>query len=284
MANLFEGLENLGLKGLSEVKLFDNDKDKANGQAKAAEAPKELLEEDFLFDKTFQCPICDQQFLVKTMRTGKAKLIKTDPDLRPVYGGIDTLKYDAITCSNCGYSALSRYFNVNPTSGQLHLIKEGLSSFSGLPLPDGKYSYDDAITRHRLALVCTVMKKGKTSEKAFTCLKLAWLFRGKREEAERLKTGTPEDIKTLIASEQEFLTNAYNGFIEAFSKENFPMCGMDEMTVTYLACNLAEELGKYEEALRLLERIIMSREAQGSIKQKASDLKEKIYAKMGKKV
>ncbi|MCQ2537616.1 MAG: DUF2225 domain-containing protein [Lachnospiraceae bacterium] len=283
MGNLFEGLEKLGLKDLRNVKLFEEEEKKKTEKENVAAVVKEITEEDMLFDKTSKCPICDRDFTNKTVRTGKPKLLSSDSDLRPIYQGIDPLKYDAITCPFCGYSALSRYFSVNPTTGQLRLIKENLANFSGLAEPEVKYSYDDAITRHRLALVCTVIKKGKPSEKAYTCLKLAWLFRGKREALIKNNKATKEDIEILNNSEKEFLTNAYNGFIEAFSKENFPMAGMDEVTVTFLTANLADEIGKYDDALRLVERIIISRDANSNIKGKANELKEKIRERKEKK-
>lgn len=281
MANLFEGLEDLGLQGMNDMKLFEDEKAKQAAQKKV-EVHKEIAEEDFLFDKTYMCPICDRQFTAKSVMTGKAKFKHNDFDLRPIYQGIDPLKYDGITCRFCGYSALNRYFTVNPTTGQLRLIKEGLKTFKGIPEHEGKYTYDDAIIRLRLALACAVIKKAKPSEKAFICLKTAWLFRGKNEELMRLNPVNQEEIDENKKQEKVFIENAYDGFVEAFAKENFPMCGMDEMTVTFLAANLAFELEKYDESLRLLERIIISREANSSIKSKATDLKEEIYKKKGK--
>ena len=117
------------------------------------------------------------------------------------------------------------------------------------------------------------MKKGKLSERAYTCLKTAWLIRGKRETL-------PEDTKDiakvkeeLIKQEQDFLINAYEGFSEAFSKELFPMCGMDELTITYLLADLARRVGKYDEALRFVSKVIVSKEANERIKDKARQIK-----------
>ena len=68
-------------------------------------------EEKSLFDKRFVCPCCKKEFKSKHVKSGGVKLDHTEFDLRPVYKGMDGLKYDVIFCHNCGYAALERYFN-----------------------------------------------------------------------------------------------------------------------------------------------------------------------------
>lgn len=275
MANLFSGLESLGLGNLSEMKLFEN-KEKEKSQDKKAAEQVEIKEEDLIFDKTFTCKVCDKEFKSKMVRTGKVKLIAQDSDLRPKYQHVDSLKYDAIVCPYCGFAALSRFFNYM-TDAQARLIKANISAnFKGIKESEDIFTYDDAIMRHKLALVNTVVKHAKASEKAYTCLKLAWLLRGK---SETLPNDTPniEEVKKQLAEqEKEYIVNAYEGFMDAFSKEQFPMCGMDETTMTYLVADLGRQIGRYDEALRMVARVIMSRNAADRIKQKAIDLKELI--------
>lgn len=282
MSNLFSGLESLGFGNLSGMELFEN-KEKAKEKAKkAAAAPVEVKEADLIFDKTFTCPVCDQEFKSKFVRTGKVKLLGSDSDLRPKYQYVDSLKYDAVVCPHCGYSALNRFFNFM-TSAQARLIRENISAtFRGLNESGDVVTYDEAITRHKLALVNAVVKRAKSSEKAYTCLKLGWLLRGK---AETLPENTPnlaEVKETLAAQEKEFLANAYEGFMEAFSKEPFPMCGMDETTLTYLVADLARQIGKYDESMRMIARVLTSREVNERIKEKAREMKDKIKEEQDK--
>ena len=276
MGNLFSGLEALGLGALSKMGLYEDTTKKDDKQQAAKKEVHQMSEEDFLFEKVYTCPICDKEFKNKTVRTGRAKLLSVDTDFRAKYQGIDVIKYDAVVCPVCGYAALTRFFNVTIAS-QRKLIREQISAnFKGLKEPESVYSYDDAIIRYRLALVNTVVKHGKLSEKAYVCLKLAWLLRGK---SETLPADTPdlENVKAALAKEElEFVGNAYTGFLEASSKENFPMCGMDEDTVMCLIADLARRIGKLDEASRLLSRIITSRTANERIKNKARDLKELI--------
>lgn len=107
MAGLLSGLEKLGLKNLEGMDLYETVEDKK--ESKENKAP-EIKEEDFLFDKTYECPVCYGEIKARTMKAGKAKLLRTDLDLRPVYEHIEPLKYEVVTCPHCGYAALTRYF------------------------------------------------------------------------------------------------------------------------------------------------------------------------------
>ena len=283
MSNLFSGLESLGLGNLSEMKLFEQkEKEKEKKENGKGAETVEVKEADLIFEKTFTCPVCDKEFKSKLVRTGKVKLVGSDSDLRPRYQHVDSLKYDAVVCPNCGYAALNRFFTFM-TSAQARLIRENISvNFRGLNEGEDILTYDEAITRHKLALVNAVVKRGKASEKAYTCLKLAWLHRGK---AETLPEETPDreaQKKELKAQEKEFLLNAYEGFVDAFSKESFPMCGMDETTITYLTADLARQVGKYDEALRMIARVLTSREVNERIKSKAREMKDLIREEQSK--
>lgn len=275
--SLFSGLSQFGLGKLEKMDVFEEEGQKDGAStADAKKAEPQIKEEDVLFDKTYTCPVCDSEFHTKVVRTGRIKLVSQDTDLRPKYSMVDSLKYDAIVCPKCGYAALSRFFKfVLPA--QAKMIKENISAnFKGLSDSGNIYTYDDAIARHQLALANTVVKKAKDSEKAYTCLKLAWLCRGK---AENLPKDTPDygnQVKQLQKEETELLANAYDGFMSAFSKEDFPMCGMDETTTTYLIADLARRIGKYDESSRWVSKVLTSRTASDRIKDKARDIKEMI--------
>lgn len=286
MANLFSGLEAFGLGKMSNMEVYSNE-EKANKKAEkegTAVVDKGIIEADLLFDKSFSCPVCDKEFKSKTVKTGKVKLISADSDLRPKYQNLDSLKYDAIVCPHCGYAALNRFFNYM-TSVQAKFIREQISgSFKGINTEFDSISYDDAIVRHKLALVNTIVKRGKLSERAYTCLKTAWILRGKQESlvtaAQESNTPLTDNDKKLLSNlkkeEMEFITNAYEGFTEAFSKEMFPMCGMDEHTMTYLVADLANRVGKIEEASRWISKVLVSRDANERIKAKARELKDSL--------
>lgn len=276
---ILSGLGEFGLGGLEGMDIFEEE-EKEDKKKAAAAAPPKVEEKDLIYDKNFTCPVCSEEFSSKIMKTGKAKLLGTDPDLRARYEGIDPLKYDVLLCPACGYTALSRYF---PTIGsaQAKLIKEKIStSVRVTKYDDEVYSYEQAYERYRLSLVCAVVKKAKASEKAYICLKSGWLLRGWWESLQ--ESGDGKKIEQLQSQEEEYLQNAYKGFLEARQSEGFPMCGMDEMTIDYLTAVLAARLKKYDVASRLVSSILASSMANARMKEKARDLKEQIIADMKK--
>lgn len=272
--SLFSNLGQFGLGKLEKMDVFDEDtKKEAAGDVSAEEKPA-VMEEDLLFDKGFNCPVCDEEFHSKMVRTGKVKLLSADTDLRPKYQLVDSLKYDALVCPKCGYASLSRFFKFM-LPAQAKMIRENISSnFKGIETSGNTYSYDDAIARHQLALANAVVKKAKDSEKAYTCLKIAWLYRGKAEHLPKDTENYSQVIKELKEQEVELLDNACEGFLSAYSKESFPMCGMDELTVTYLVADLCRRTGRFDEAARWISKVLTSRTANERIKNKARDIKE----------
>ncbi len=279
MSDMFAGLESLGLKPVN-VDLYEGEEALMSEEEKESmQKPKqsdEEIEAEVLFDKKVSCPCCYTEFTSKTVRTGKIKPLGVDSDLRPKYQVVDPLKYDAIACPTCGYAALSRFFPY-VTGTQAKWIREQITNtFTGIDTKGEIYSYDDAIMRHKLALLNVVIKKGKNSEKAYTCLKLSWLCRGKREQLEAEGSVDEKELEALIKEENEYIKNAYDGFIVAYSKESFPMCGMDATTTMYLLAELARRTGDYDSAGVWVSRVLTSREAKDRIKQRALDLKELI--------
>ena len=105
---------------------------------------------------------------------------------------------------------------------------------------------------------------------------MAWIYRGKAESLPEDTPNREKVLKELHDSEMECLTNAYEGFNSAFSQESFPMCGMDENTVTYLVGEIARRIGKLEEAGRWISQILISRTASERLKDKAREVKELI--------
>ncbi len=273
---LFSGLEKFGLGKLEKMDVFEEEKKRDAVEHPKKDQKPQIQEEDLLFDKSFTCPVCDEEFHSKMVRTGKVKLLSADSDLRPKYQMVDSLKYDALVCPHCGYAALSRFFKFM-LPAQAKMIRENITAnFKGIDTSASTYSYDDAIMRHQLALANAVVKKAKTSEKAYTCLKMAWLYRGKAENLPKDSKDYQTQIIELKKQELELLKNACEGFKSAYSKETFPMCGMDEITMMYLIADLCRRIGYFDESKRWISSVLTSRGANERIKNKARDLKDMV--------
>ena len=124
-------------------------------------------EAQYLFDKRVTCAICDKEFKNKVVKTGKARFLGTDEDLRPKYSNLDTIKYDVYMCPYCGYASVSREFE-NVTPKQRLLLKAEVCNHqfgkNNVTKDIGYYNYDMAIARYKRALLIAVKKPSKISE------------------------------------------------------------------------------------------------------------------------
>lgn len=283
MAGIFSGLEKLGLGNIGGGNLFEDPK-KKEATAKQEVPQKKLSlvnEEDYLFDKKIKCPVCEDEFEAKTVRTGKVRMKNVDIDLRPDYDELDQNKYDVIACPHCGYAALGRYF---PTLNkrQIDEIRVKISmNYKKLEHDGHTYSYDYAKSLYQLALANAVVKSAKNSEKAYICLKTAWVIRGETQRLDPNEDTYDEKKAANDAQEKELLANALNGFVMARQSEEFPIAGMDSSTLDYLIAALAVETDDFDTASKMISELLTSRVANSRIKDKARNLKDIIAEKKG---
>jgi len=280
---LLSGLGGMGLGNLEGMSLYEDPKKPEKKEEVLEEAPqvKQVKEEDFLFEKSYTCPVCCNEFKSLSVRAGKTKLAGTDLDLRPRYDVIEPLKYDVVMCFKCGCTSLAKYWGPLSPTQRKNLIDMVCRQYkptrnSGMAI----YTYDEAIERYQMALANAIVRNAKASEKAYICLKAGWLVRTKIENLDE----TEEDYEKIKAEsealEEEFLKNALEGFIAARSKEMLPMCGMDENTLDYLIAALSYELKEYEQASKIIGKLLVSKTINARIKEKAIDLKDKVRSEM----
>lgn len=279
---LLSGLSDLGLGKLEGAEIFEEEK---KPEPKKVEEPKEEApfdENDVLFDKSAECPVCGKKFTYRAVRTGKARPIGQDPDLRTRYEKFDPAKYDVVVCPYCGYAVLTKYFMSLPAA-QVKLLREGIGGKVHGVANNPILSYDDAIQRYQLALASSIVKHAKDSEKAFVCLKMAWVIRGKKESITEDDPDYEEVMKQLRDDENEALKAAYEGFVSARQKESFPIAGMDEITIDYLLAVLSARFEKYDVAQKLIAGILLNRTANNRIKDRTRDLKDQVLMEMKSK-
>ena len=275
--NLLAGLEKFGIKSEGELDITKEEQKKKKQAPVKKSAPKVMTEPDYLLEKENTCPVCDAKFKTLMVKTGKAKRIGQEFDLRPRHEGVDTIKYDVIACPECGYAAMSKTFE--PLSNtQIKWIREQVSANFQPEKKEERdtYTYDEAVDRLKLALVSAMVKKVKLSEKAYICLKISWLRRAQLKEM-------PEVSKEDLAAKKEireemmgFYKQAYEGFTQAMSKETPPFYGMDSNTLEFMLANMAIYFKDYDTALKLVSRLITSPNTASRVKDKCLQLKEQI--------
>lgn len=250
--NIYDELDKIDINNL-----FSDTTSKGKKNNNIQDMSAIIKPEDCLYEKTYKCNVCGHSFKAKTIRRGKTKFIDNDIDLKSHFEPIQPDYYDVVICDKCGYSAVLSKFN-KITQTQSFLITENISKrFVPRKYPE-LYTVDVAIERFKLALLNCVTINAKDGEKAYICLKLAWLYRDKKDKK----------------NEITFLTSAYKGFMIAFSKESFPICGMDENTLSYILAATAYNLGLKQQAVKLLSMLFVRRNLNPRLKLKMEELRE----------
>lgn len=257
MSNLFSKLTSFGISSthVKEGGLFaasEKPRDKAaEEQSRAANLP--------LIERSMDCPVCSKRFTTISPVYSKLKLVSTDTDFKPRYEPIDPLYYEIAICPLCGYaSMLSTFKQIREAS--IDLIKKEITPKYKHKTYAKILDAPNALERYQLALFSAVVKKAKSSEIAYLCLKLGWLSRD---------TGNADD-------EKMYLTEACKGFMIAFEKENLPLFGMDKATLEFLLGELNRRIGNREEALRFLSRAVTDKTISPRLKDRAMDIRDQI--------
>ncbi|MGL4737090.1 MAG: DUF2225 domain-containing protein [Cellulosilyticaceae bacterium] len=254
--NLFKELFKFGFSNLEEVKVYE-DKDKEEKTQNEYKQIQQISIEELLYDRKYECPICGCKFTSKAVRSGKNRYIRSDTDLKAYYTLLDPSLYEVIHCG-CGYTGLSRNF-YQVSTVQKQLIQEQICKNFKQPFKEQYRTVEDAVVLYKLALLNAIVKKSKIGERAYICLKIAWLYRDLKNEEE----------------ERAFIEKAVEGFEQSLGKEQYPLYNIDEYMVMYIMIDLYRRLGKKTDAMRYLSALMQS-QASERLKDKARDLKELI--------
>ncbi len=237
----------------------------------------ETNEKTLLIDKRYTCPVCDKQMRAKAVKSNSARFVNTMGDLRPVYSNINVTKYDAVCCPNCGYAALTQNFS-NITLTQKKIIQEKIQTNykSHEETECDFYTTEVAISRMKMALLCTITKEAKESEIGNVCLKISWLYQALADEI-------PKDAPDADAKKTLYLKEAHNAAMKSYEHltaarmhENYPIAGMNETTLDYLLAYFAYKKGEYQTAMQFLSGVVSNRSTSPRLKDKALDLKDMI--------
>lgn len=254
--DIFSGLEDLGFDNVKDVELYEKEKVEEKSDNKAS---KNISEANMLYEKEIECPICKTKFKVKAVKTSYYKIYKKDSDFFLRYAYVNPYFYDVYVCNTCGYSAMKVDFNKIRDFEKESIIKNISIKWKCkeyAPI----YDVEIAIQRYKLALLNYCAIKSKSSKKAMTCLKIAWMYR----------------ILENNENENKFLKNALIGFEEAFFNESFPIYGLDKFSCMYLIGEINRRVGNNKEALKWFGQVLVVPGAKVKIKDMARDQRDLI--------
>lgn len=265
MENIFKELEKFGLDNISDVDLYEKKQPIMVDTPK----PKIKTEKDYIFKKSFCCPICYSNFQAKVLKSKTAKYIGQDFDCKPNYN-IEILKYNVVMCPNCGYSNIVNDFQ-NITKKQKELFKEKMKSFISNPYNDEICTNEEALVKFKMALATAMATKANYSKKAFICLQLAWLYRSFG------KTTNDKNIKEKYFNYQKyFYRQAYEGYTYALQLERPPLSHWSEDKFYYIYACLACVNNNTRLALKLISEIVLAKSTSKELKNKARALRDLI--------
>jgi len=260
--NLFSGLEDLGFENIDKIDIYkkeEDDKTASKTSSSQNQVSEEEKQKSLLYDKEVTCPVCENIFKARAVKTSAYRIQKKESDFFIKYDVINPYFYDVWQCNVCGYSAMKSDFEKLRNFEVEAIQKKITPKWRGRRYPE-VYDLDIAIERYKLSLLSYVVMETKASKKAMNCLKIAWMYRLKEDEG----------------NEQTFLKQALEGFNDAYFNESFPIYGMDNHTVMYLVGELNRRIGNDEEAMKWFSQVITTHGVAPKLKELARDQKDLI--------
>ena len=198
---------------------------------------------DPLYQAKKPCPICTKEFTVTRTR-GTPVVSSKDTDFCNHYIGINPYYYSIWVCSNCGYAAQEERFTDLSEAAKAK-IRKFLDGKDVRMDYGGSRTWDQAVNSHKLAIVYAAMSDKPASHLASLELRLAWLYREQGKTAEEIA----------------ILTRAVDHYEKAYSREPLPIGSMTASMLGYLIGELLRRIGKIDEALSYLAKVVGSQEA-----------------------
>lgn len=195
---------------------------------------------DALYSKELVCPVCKNKIEVTKVKSKACVVSSKDTDFCLYYEGINPILYEAWVCEYCGYAALGERFE-ELTDKQAQKIKTGISPYWKSRSFNGERNIDLALEAYKLALYNLQKIEAKSSELAKVCIRIAWLYRMKKDERE-----------------YDFLKHALRFYLDTYENEKFPVNKLDEYTCIYMIAELYRRTGNVDEAVLWFSRLITS--------------------------
>lgn len=176
----------------------ENEKIKMGGQGQPGPG-------DGFFKEEYLCPHCD--WLIQTLKVkGElAEVLRSDDDFCPHYKDINPLYYEVVVCPVCGYAFTDSLYR-KTDSQEKEAIRNKINGMGKTPNYTGRRSLQQAIDAYRRACYIHGDREISNFDRAELYLRLAWLYRYKkdRENEKKFLDSALQKFKTSFEEEGEY--------------------------------------------------------------------------------
>lgn len=193
-----------------------------------------------LYDKEFQCEVCESKFTSKKIRSRFIRSENVHSDFFTEYrGDVNPYFYEVYVCPFCGYSFTDNFSHHFPPGVKEEIYVQITSNWKSRNY-GGERTIEEAIQTYKLALLSARIKKEKNIVLAGLAMRLGWLYR------------------MLNDNEQEarFLRLSLGYYEKAYENSDHIGTQMSDMRLLYLIGELHRRVGDREKAIQYLSRVI----------------------------
>ncbi len=219
------------------------------------EAP--IADNNLLFDRDVQCPVCEEDFKAKNVRSSKLRLDKVENDLRQRFVDFDPLWYLVWTCPNCYYSNFNFEFKQVPEAFKKKLLEQGKQLKTKVRLQFSEPRKIDEVFLSYYLMLQSLQASGKPSpsETAKVWLRLSWLY-----------SDAGDQEMYLYASRK-----ALDMFKDSYYNTRRDTSVEQDQRLSLLLGELSMRLGEDTEALKFFRGAIARKGGNNTINRQAED-------------
>lgn len=200
----------------------------------------EVDERDHYYSEKYICPCCDSSISSSVVKNKFVDLDKNDHDLCPHYKNkeLNPLFYEIVVCPQCGYAYNSKTCEKLSQQAKT-VINEKLRKMTKPSESCGQRNLDLALEIFHYTFLLHDDRNISHLARADLCLKIAWLYRYKKESE----------------NEKKYIFLAQQRLMAAYEEEKYD----DPQNVLYLMYMIAQSYlytGDSAESLKWLTRVI----------------------------
>ncbi len=193
-----------------------------------------------LFDRQYLCPICENSFTSKQVRTSAIRAKERRKDFHTLFSGENPTFYGVICCPKCGFAKFENDFKKEVTAKDKSIIKSTVSRSWKTQDFTQKRDLSAAIKVHQIARVNYTVLKEKQATIGKLLLRLAWFNDELGDESESNK----------------YVTLALDAFLKSYEQEKQEDAEEKELEIIYLIGELNRQLGNYKESVRWFDMVV----------------------------